>query len=64
MPNQSPLVDLRDKVTVSEAARYADCHQETVKRWLREGRLLGQKIGLVWYIDVTDLRSYLDGENR
>ena len=60
MPNQTPFVDLSDKMTVREAARYADCHQETVKRWLREGSLSGQKIGLVWYIDVTDLRSYLD----
>ena len=58
------LVDFRNKITVQEAAKHAGRHQETVKRWLREGRLPGQKVGLVWYIDQDDLKSLLDDEAK
>ena len=54
------VIDLTDKVRVREAAKYAECHEETVKRWLREGRLPGQKLGLVWYIDISDLKALLN----
>ena len=53
---------LKDKVTVLEAARLTGRHQETVRRWVREGRVHAEKVGLVWYIDARQLRSLLDGD--
>ena len=55
----SGLVDLRTMVTVLQASRFAQRDQETIKRWLRSGLLPGKKVGLVWYIDLADLRSFL-----
>jgi len=38
-------------LSVSEAARLLRRHPEQVRRYLREGRLLGAvKLGLMWYI--------------
>lgn len=56
------LIDLQNTITVQEAAKHVGRHQETIKRWLREGTLRGRKIGLVWFIDLDDLRSLLDSE--
>lgn len=53
-------IDLSNKLNVHEAAKAANRHEETVKRWLREGRLPGQKVGLVWFIDRVDLTMLLN----
>ena len=55
------LIDLRNKVTVREAAKRAGRHQETVKRWIREERLPAQMVGQMWYIDLSDLRAVIGG---
>ena len=52
---------LKDKVTVLEAASLSGRHHETIRRWLREGKLRASKLGLVWYIDVRHLRCLIDG---
>ena len=49
------VFDLRGTVSVQEAAKTKGCHQETVKRWIREGRLPALKVGLVWFINTQDL---------
>ena len=51
------IFDLRGTVTVQEAARIKGCHQETVKRWIREGRPPARKVGLVWFISAQDLKG-------
>jgi excisionase family DNA binding protein len=51
------LLDLRDTVTVHEAAKISDRHPETIKRWIREGRLPAKKVGLVWFINPVDLKT-------
>ncbi len=55
------VIDLRDKITVPEAARLAQRHPETIKRWLREYKLSGEKIGQVWYIETASLTSVIRG---
>ena len=56
------VIDLSNALTVHEASLFSDRHEETIKRWLREGRLKGQKVGLVWYIETTDLKESLGSE--
>ncbi len=51
------LIDLRNKVTVRQAAQLTGRHQETVKRWIREERLPAQMVGQMWYIDLLDLEK-------
>jgi len=51
------VFDLRGTITVQEASKIKGCHQETVKRWIREGRLTALKVGLVWFINAKDLKD-------
>ncbi len=42
-------------LTVPEAARRARRHPETIRRWIREGRLRAHKVGTQHVIQLTDL---------
>ena len=49
-------------LTVPEAARRAGRNPETIRRWVRSGRLRSQKIGTQHVIDERDLDAVLDDE--
>ena len=51
------VFDLRGTITVQEAAKIKGCHQETIKRWIRDGRLPTLKVGLVWFINAKVLKD-------
>jgi len=42
-------------LTVPEAARRARCNPETVRRWIRAGRLQSRRVGTQHLIDESDL---------
>lgn len=44
-------------LTVPEAARRVGRDAETVRRWIRSGRLRAEKVGLQYLIDVDDLEQ-------
>jgi uncharacterized protein len=46
-------------MTVTEAARRAGRHPETVRRWIREGKLTAWKVGTQHVIDEDDLTNTL-----
>ncbi|MCA1704985.1 MAG: helix-turn-helix domain-containing protein [Actinobacteria bacterium] len=46
-------------LTVPEAARRVGRDPETVRRWIRSGRLRSQKVGTQHLIDEADLESVL-----
>lgn len=46
-------------LTVPQAARKAHRNPETVRRWIREGRLRARRVGTQHLIDEGDLRSFL-----
>jgi len=35
--------------------------KDSIKLYLRQGKIRGRKIGTRWYVSNTDLRSFLDG---
>jgi len=45
-------------VTVAEAARRLDRSIEQVRRYLREGKLPGRRIGLQWFIEEGALEGW------
>lgn len=49
-------------ITVPEAARRAGKDPETIRRWIRAGRLSARKIGTQHIIDENDLDALLDDE--
>jgi excisionase family DNA binding protein len=51
-------VDGQSLVTVGEAARRLDRSTEQVRRYLREGRLSGRRIGGQWFIDEDALVAF------
>lgn len=48
--------DLEGTITVSEAARRLGRSIEQVRRYLREGKLKGRRIGQQWFIEEAALR--------
>jgi excisionase family DNA binding protein len=49
-------------LTVPEAARRLGRNPETVRRWIREGRLTARKVGTQHVIEEADLDAVLDDE--
>lgn len=47
-------------LTVPEAARRTGKNPETIRRWIREGRLRAHKVGTQHVIEETDLSAVLD----
>lgn len=46
-------------ITVPEAARRAGRNPETIRRWIREGRLASTKVGTQHTIEERDLAAVL-----
>jgi excisionase family DNA binding protein len=49
-------------ITVPEAARRAGKNPETIRRWIREGRLASHKVGTQHTIDEADLAALMGDE--
>lgn len=49
-------------ITVPEAARRAGKDPETIRRWIRTGRLRARKIGTQHIIEEADLEPLLEDE--
>jgi excisionase family DNA binding protein len=48
-------------LTVPEAAKRVGRDPETVRRWIRSGKLRSQRIGTQHLIEEEDLAPFLDG---
>jgi len=47
-------------MTVPEAARRAGRDPETIRRWIRSGRLRARKIGTQHVVEEDDLEAFLE----
>jgi excisionase family DNA binding protein len=50
-------------ITVPEAARRAGRNPETIRRWIREGKLPARKVGTQHVLDESDLDEILGRAN-
>ncbi len=46
-------------LTVADVARQLQISEDTVRRWLKSGKLPALKIGKEWRIDPDDLKTFL-----
>jgi excisionase family DNA binding protein len=51
-------------LTVPEAARRVGRNPETIRRWIRSGRLRARKVGTQHVIDEVDLDDAADDNDR
>jgi excisionase family DNA binding protein len=51
-------------LTVPEAARRTRCDPETIRRWIRSGRLRSRRVGTQHVIDEADLQALMPAANR
>lgn len=49
-------------ITVPEAAKRAGRNPETIRRWIREGKLRSTKVGTQHVVEERDLDALLDDE--
>jgi len=56
---QPGVVSYYYMLTVPQAARQAGRNQETIRRWIRSGRLRAQRIGTQHLIDESDLTEVI-----
>jgi excisionase family DNA binding protein len=49
-------------LTVPEAAKRAGRNPETLRRWIREGRLRSTKVGTQYLVDEQDLDALVSGD--
>lgn len=50
-------------LTVPEAARRTGRNPETIRRWIRAGRLKSEKVGTQHIIEEADLNALFDDED-
>lgn len=50
-------------LTVPQVARRTGKHPETIRRWIREGRLKARKIGMQHVIEEQDLSAFLSDDD-
>ncbi len=51
-------------LTVPEAARRVGRNPETIRRWIRSGRLLARKVGTQHVIEESDLDAAVNDEDE
>ncbi len=49
--------------TTKTVAELLDCHENTVLRWIKEGKLPAFRIGRSWRIKQYDLRRFSKPQN-
>lgn len=49
-----------DWITTSEAAQVSGYNIDYLRRLMRQGKITGEKKGLMWWIDLESLRAYVE----
>ena len=49
---------------VEDLAKILPLTKNTVRMYIRKGRLRGKKLGKLFYVSNTDLRNFLDGREH
>ena len=47
-------------LTIDDAAKFLQCHPDTVRQWAAQGKLRAAKLGKAWRFKQSDLDSYFE----
>lgn len=50
--------------TVPELVKLLQLTPQSVRKYLKEGRIKGQKVGVKWLVSEESIREFLMGENK
>lgn len=54
-----------DKIySVKETAQILSLNEETLRRYIKAGKIRASKIGKVWRIQESDLKTFLDSKTQ
>jgi len=46
--------------SVEELSEMLDVNERSMRKWLREGKIQGQKLGVKWYVSEEMLKKYFN----
>ena len=58
------MPQLQQALTVSDVARRLNVKSNTVRRLIKEGELIGFKVGLQWRVEERDLNAYVRRQKK
>lgn len=58
------MADLEQLLSVKEVAKILNMAEITIKKYLKEGDLVGIKIGRVWRIAPGDLKAFIEKRRK
>ena len=58
------MADAEDKLTLQEVARQLGRSLEQVRRYVREGKLPAQKLGMQWFVERGALEAFKTADGR
>jgi hypothetical protein len=58
------MVESKDKLTLLEVSRELGRSLEQVRRYVREGKLPAQKLGMQWFVTRCDLEAFKSNGGR
>jgi excisionase family DNA binding protein len=58
------MVDVEDKLPLKEVARQLGRSLEQVRRYVREGKLPAQKLGMQWFVERGALEAFKSTNGR
>ncbi len=51
-------------ITTNEASQKSGYHPEHLRRLIREGKIEGQKFGIVWMVNLKSLLKFMQDANK
>ena len=58
------MITPSDRLTLREVARELDRSLEQVRRYVREGKLPAEKIGMQWFVERSSLKAFRGGSDN
>jgi len=49
--------------TVEELAEKLDVNENTIRQYLKEGKLRGRKLGVKWFVSTDNIREYFNSDS-